>query len=483
MNALPQTKPERLKSALLDFFGDEPKGPTCGPIASLHRGHDGYISFHSKEGERWKNLACIRADALESMFPQFREAIERDAYFSINAYGIRAAEAGKKVTKRLLRGSDRLRYLNACHVDIDHYRLGLSAGQVLGQVYDAQKAGLIPSPSVYADSGRGVWLFFFLKDKDNPQLPVRATVENKRLLLSIQRALHQLFLSAGADANARAATTVTRIPGSVNSKADERVRWLIAGEGNSPYVYTLPDLARFFDVPLVREAGFLPVRSHPNRVRGWQALHTQRLEQFRLLREMRGQFCEGHRGRAALIYGKLLRGNRYSPVEIITELHRFGSSDCNPSMDSKAIGYAFTSAAKREQSYQLANQTIADWLEITPSESDALRETFGDKAWPFAGQRVAQAVTVTVDRDGYKRVPKVQARREALLGLLEKHPRATLRELADKLRAAGIETNQVTVMRDMKVLGVGTRAMEKRNQAKRMKQAQASLHLVAARSG
>src|SRR5450756_2135641 len=61
------------------------RGPQFLPIKALHR-HDGYITFMVKDddGARMARRYAIRADALDTWFPQFTADLVRNSFCSIN---------------------------------------------------------------------------------------------------------------------------------------------------------------------------------------------------------------------------------------------------------------------------------------------------------------------------------------------------------------------------------------------------------------
>src|ERR1700683_3556765 len=73
-------------------------GPTCEPILAIHRGEDGFVTFHKMqdvviEGKKKKQVlrdCCVRVGSLRDVFPQFREEFDAnddtDSYFSINSF-------------------------------------------------------------------------------------------------------------------------------------------------------------------------------------------------------------------------------------------------------------------------------------------------------------------------------------------------------------------------------------------------------------
>jgi hypothetical protein len=224
--AIVVSTPEALTPEVLP--GPEPSGPELAPIAAIHRHEDGVITFHRKIRDRFENLWGIRANDLDSMFPQFREQLERDAYFSVNAFW--SPEKGRKhyLPAARIRKTKNLRYLCAAYTDLDFYKIGQEMGveleaddfgAIFGMIIRYQDKGKIPPASIIARSGRGMWLVWLLNDAENPKLPQRAWPEKQRLYYLVQWAIYERLAHIGADPKARDAVRLARIPGSIHSGA------------------------------------------------------------------------------------------------------------------------------------------------------------------------------------------------------------------------------------------------------------------------
>jgi len=477
----------RLKNDLESFFtNSDPVGPDASPITALHRGHDGYITFHSAlnsdgtPSSKVRQTVAIRADALEGMFPQFANALAEDAYFSINAFAVPKEEQGKALThSNAVYRSTMTRYLCATHVDIDCYRLGITVGQAIGQVIDAQIKKEIPSPSVYAHSGRGLWLFWFLRDDENALRPPRSFPRNVIQWAAIERKVVSMFGASGADSNAARTTTITRVPGSENSKSGEPVKWLIAGEGSNAYTYTLKELAEWFGVTQADTNYAIASRRIPNNARGHIALHKQRLEQFELLRQIRGGFKEGHRNYAALIYSTILRKNKVHEDDLIKAVEVL-ARECDPVYPVDEAVRTAVSTISRTRAFKFSNDKIGDSLDITPDEHYRLQEHFRERAWPAASRFGLPAPKPIVDEQKASaeeaKQALIRARHRKILDLMTKAPGTTLRQLSASLRQEGFSGCSLrSVKLDLDRLGLKTRAVVERETAARLRQLQDSI--------
>lgn len=453
-----------------------PDAPDFRPIVQLHRGHDGFVSFHRKNGDEWENLFSIKARELDSYFPQLLPTFENDSYYSINGmfragHGISpyARELG---LKRAHRNRDSLRWITSCFVDIDCHSLGIDVGTAVGAIISAQDDGKIPPASMLCRSGRGVWVFWFLRSDDETKSePVPAFPEKIRLWCNVQCAITRLFGAIGADANARDGARVTRIPGSINSKSGRRVDyWIQADHNGRPFVYTLPDVAAAFDVHLPtrhREvtavAAVLSLRGRKGQRGRWLKARSN----FERLWELRGSFVEGTRNNAVYVYATILQSQRLNDDVVWSECsrlfadlaagtHPFTFVDFDQAMKASA-GFRFGG---------IKNQTIADYLDVTPDEAAVLDN------WPPASRFQARLADDQAEK--LSRAELQQRRRGLLLSKLAELKAAgvtvpPLRDLAAWLTVQGIPTVAVTVGTDLKALGIKNPRKPKRRARSRQR--------------
>ena len=263
--------------------GPEPEAPEAPPLLAIHRHKDGVVTFHRKGEDpgTFENLYGIRPKDLPDLFPTFREALDRDSYFSINAFWHREKK------KRLLpateaRQPNRLRYLCAAYTDLDIHNLQLDFGTALAAIVKRQDENVIPPASVIVRSGRGMWLLWFLHDARVPDQPPGAFPEKLRLYLQVNRAIFDRLANLGADACALDALRLVRVPGSIHTLSEKcpRVKyWLQADADGKPYSYTLDDLARLVGVasremaPEERKAMLEAERPTGERRRGFAQLN------------------------------------------------------------------------------------------------------------------------------------------------------------------------------------------------------------------
>ena len=384
-----------------------PVKPDCRMVELLHRGHDGYVSFHVKKDDDdsldpFRSLVSLPADSLPGLFDQMISDLETDSFFTVHGMYRGAFWKNRKGYKdgngkplpNGYRESAGVRWLTANFVDLDCNKLGLEPGTVIGEVIRLQDAGEIPPASVITRSGNGVWLFWILSDDNGKPIRGRDSVIVK--WSRVQAAILGRFARFGSDAKAKDAARVTRFPGSINSKAGLRVKyWLQLDEQARPFSYSLAGLAEWFHVNL----NVKPRRQIPDTAAGKKNIYQIRaakgqrgrwakaLENFRRLWELRGTFREGTRNAAVLTLATILHstpiGVGLTPAAIAAELDElFG--DIEQPQGRPYTREEFTATVTRASKQRLANpraarnQTFADMLEITPQEAELL------PTWPAA---------------------------------------------------------------------------------------------------
>ncbi len=426
-------------------FAADCAGPDIGPILLIHRHVDGVITFHHKPAEgTFQNLFGIRAQYLAGMFPEFQRRLEHDSYYSINAYWY-PEQNRHYLPAAWVRKPERLKYLCAAYCDLDIYRHNLSIGQALATIADYQDDGVLPPASVLVRSGRGIWAIWLLCDPKHPDQPQPAFPDKLMLYARVQRAIGERLATVGADAAARDALRLTRVPGSTHSLAGQRVRyWFQADESGSAYVYTLPELADWFHVDQRRDRRIERIVSRDNETqrRGWKALNARRLRDLEMLRAMRGAFHEGCRNHAAIIYAFLLARNGVN-AEDAADMMRAFAAECIPPLSAaecrSAVGWGFSRRMVR-----FRDETIADRLQVTPEEAAML------EGLPPAGCYARRGESASIDR----------AARHAFIReiIAENGGRVfSSRRLAAMLGDRGVVVSHPTVSGDLHTLGLISR--------------------------
>jgi hypothetical protein len=473
-----------------------PSRPDASMIELIHRGHDGWIPVVVRDGATGQmGGASLPANMLPGLWDQMIPDMDVDAYFGI--HGMYRGERWPnkrgyvgpdgKPLPAALRRVNALRWLTACFVDLDCHALGRSTGQIIGEVYDRQAAGLIPTPSLLTCSGRGVWCFWILDDGAGQ--PIRS-LHNLEAWNRIQTAIGAKCAEWGSDPNARDGARITRIPGSQNPKApigQRRVTYLpFLDQHGTTFRYSLADLALEFGADLTPKAFHAtprdrsqhgtptsqppaatppriaqdgaerkPSKATPedkaNGARGRLARYRTLLANFQALWRLRGKWQEGTRNQAVFTLASVLailrRANAITLAQEAADLDAlFADLAQGKHAYSRDEFDATVNAVQRMKRYAPKNQDLADRFGITPEEATQL------PTWPAAsrhGGPGAKPIT---------RADQIAARRKAI----ESHHAAssrppTLADYATHLATIhGIATSVQTVAADLAALGIAT---------------------------
>jgi hypothetical protein len=367
-----------------------------------------------------------------------------------------------------------LRYLNACYVDLDVGRpesaipeqrtTWWQAVAVAGELMDN---GELPYASIFAKSGRGVYLFWLLRDPHNPNAPQRYWPEKLTLYKMVNRAIGSRLAALAPDRAAHDAARVLRVPGTLHAKTKHPATYLIPTTASGqPYTYTLSELAEFFGVaeteaslPEATRQDSLIVTAHkylgretkalgsqPNRVKGRIQLNAQRAQDLVTLEQYRQGWTKGQRHFCLDLYAQFLRLAGNAPQDTLEALETMAAnckppypSDPNDPRLTRIVEHAYASTPKRH-----LNASLVRWLRITPELARALElltilppEVAAERQPPAGGRRAA-------DRE---------ARRDYIRRYLEQHRDVTARGMTNALLNAGHATNRQTVNQDLNALG------------------------------
>jgi len=466
---------------------DNPDEITADPILKLHRHGDGYINFVAKDGDGLCPLYSIRADHLDAMLPGIREQLEKDAFVSLNA-SFRETWTRRSKHRGPAHSTDTLRYLCANYADIDHYRVGRTFNDTFHDILELQDAGLIPRASVIVNSGRGMWLLWFLRDAKEPNhAHIGAWSDNPwdhvQLYVRIQRAIIERLGHLGCDPQGTDAARHVRIDGSFHSGTERYVRWWIQGDSTQAvYAYTLEELARHFGI--VRETR-LPVESralastqsnkNPNRRCGHIQANQNKLAAFLVLMSLRGGgFASGCRNHAAFVYALLLKKNGVNRSDMLCRVEAMGRN-CRLPLSQAECRAAVAAVFRRKYSF-LSFAIIAEWLAVTPAEAAMMsRET--RKRFPHAVQFGANTEPPPQVSSRHQ---NLQQRRQAITKIVaEMGGVPSLRQMQALLIQRGHVGNHMTVSKDYRALGLQSSSMEMMESIANAKARQAKLDLIA----
>jgi hypothetical protein len=382
------------------------------------------------------------------MFPQFRAELEVDAYFSINGFYRHAGFQTQGALRRIgglphaLRNSKTARYLNALYCDVDCYKLGIEAGVVVGRMVVMQDRGIIPPISAIVRSGQGCWALWLLVDNRKTTMPPTAHAHRQLLHERLERELIVRLAELGVDMGAYDIARITRVPGSINGKCGSPVQYLFqTNDRGVVHMHTMEDIAEFLSVPIVpkppESCAHMDDAKKARSVAAARRLaltNANRLQDFRLLWKLRGNFVKGQGSRnwAALIYAFLLRANRVDDDTIRDEVMRLGC-ECRPRLEAYRIRRDIASGLRYSR---ISDAKIAAKLAVSEEEAEII---------PRFGSPVPAGVATV-------KVTAAERRRIILDIAAASERELSGPEIVRMLALCGIASNRMTVSRDRKVL-------------------------------
>jgi hypothetical protein len=174
-------------------------------ITLHHDDSEWYICLAEKQGDKWhqKMYHISKIRQMSNDDPRF---IGKDKYFSLNSF------------YRPSRKSEDVRHIRALYVDIDCYKVGLEPHEVAYKLQNEYFEKKIPTPNVITFTGRGINCIWWIE-----HAPKGATKSWKRM----NSYLYEQLKPLGADSSSVDLSRVFRIPGSINSKSNQKVQAFI----------------------------------------------------------------------------------------------------------------------------------------------------------------------------------------------------------------------------------------------------------------
>jgi Primase C terminal 1 (PriCT-1) len=430
----------------------------------LHTSTDGFVAFAVGDEDGLFPKIAIRSDSLAEHVPQ----LLRDSYISINqAFRVKRFNNKHRNSGIPCHRTDTLRYLCAAYADLDFYRIGLVADDVIARLAELKNEGVIPGPSLLVSSGRGMWVLWLLRDENDPEHPARIWKQGLQLKQhkEVQAALHNRLAHVGADNNASNAVRYIRIPGSLNTKSETVVSWEIQVDENCQLPrYTLAQLKERLGIadattlqaketvtPTPADLSVKPKRGRA----GWDALRTRRFKDFLSLWKIRGSFRKGCRNNAVFYYSLLLAQHGIPIQNARASADRLNGSSSSPLKQS--IVYSAVTSAYSHKYKKLYDQTIADWLDITPEEASKLQCKAMARRFHVGGD-IAEPKPKRIDKDN----DRITARQSAILQIITeaKGVVPSSREMAYVLNLQGFAVSHMTVATDYRSLGLKAKQLK-----------------------
>ena len=294
--------------------------------------------------------------------------IGEDVYYSQNSF--------YKPQRRI----DNIRQLRTLFVDLDVYNMGYDPEWVLGKLEFEVFGQALPEPNMVIFSGRGLVLIWHIEPIPYKAMPLWRAVENY---------FAEQLKEVGADTKATDPARIFRLAGSVNSKNNAIVR----AEYRHDYRYDIHQLQYDYLPELspnklaVKKKGR---KSKIVRMFNIYTLHLSRARDIAKLVELRGGDVQGYRETILFLYRYFTCCFTDDPAKALDDtlslnsefLHPLPEKEVRSATKSAEKAWAAKSDAKANEmakkmgypgaGYNMPNQTIIDWLDITPEEQKHL---------------------------------------------------------------------------------------------------------------
>lgn len=436
-------------------------------IDAIHRGHDGWVTFHTKEeraGHKGFDVAACKAAEVLEVFPEFlRPWLNNDAYFSNNGMvmhrnEIRQASSRVPILPRPARDNDHIRYLTAVWVDLDVYNAGVTVGYALGVIHDWAQEKKIPPPSWFVDSGQGAWVGWLICDTKKRELPQAAWPEQLSTWSRIMRRLQYQFRDLGADAQSMDLARIMRVPGTINTKNGRRVsHWIPKDAQNRSFVYTMDELAVWMNTPPTKHSPgvkrITDPRYYERARKGHIAAYSNRYKALVTLAGVRGKIRTGCRQfylhQLAVTGFKLRDDGLPEWADLVRQVARYQCDPPFPDNETEATIEGAIKLAKKRcgLTYMMNRYKLANQLGVTEAEAELCGLP------PAGAEPKADLVHTRADR--------INVRRELIRQFIENpsrhdYPRVpTLGKLVEFIEAqTGVRPSHNTIKADLAKLGI-----------------------------
>lgn len=392
-----------------------------------------------RDGERWKEHAV----SIRDLPYVARYLLKRqDVYISQNRFDGR------------FRRISTLKQLNALWVDLDYYRnpelAGLHPWKVLELVLELLEREGIPAPSFAVATGRGLALVWLHSPVPRAALP---------RWNACQQRLYEVLKELGADPMARDAARVLRLIGTINSKTGSVVEALTPAEDPWPFD-RLADAILPLSRAEIRDLRVARALRGKTLVRPPQAfteatLWEARLSDLQKLLWLRwfGRLPPGQRDAWLFIAGVAMSWLCIPQVlqrELFALAHEVGGWD---EKEAKTRLHAVLKRAhmaargetvewmgqRIDPRYRFTNETIIEWLQITPEEQEQLsviKDEKGQRELNRLRQERFRREAGALPREEY--LARAEMRRQEVLRLRQEG--MSIRQIAEKI---GLSKSQV----------------------------------------
>lgn len=400
---------------------------------------DGWITLAQKDPitKRFSQYH-YKADQLAQ---HIKDWTGEDVYFSQNTFF------------KPIRRIDNIRQLRSLFVDLDVYNYNLTPEWVLGKLEFEYFRQAIPEPNLIIFSGRGLVLVWNIDPLPYKAIPLWRAVETY---------LVNQLKDLGADSKATDPARIFRLAGTINSKNGQVVRT----EYRHSYRYDIHDLQHDYLPELPKAPKQKKARPQGSIINLFNlySLHMTRARDIAKLVELREGDVTGYRETICFLYRYYICCCSADPERALEDTLNLNSEFLHPlpirevktaTKSAERAWKAKTDAKANEiakaagypgAGYNIGNQKLIDWLDITEEEQRHLDTIIGRDEKNRRRREKYQKQEGNKSRAEYDRSRKKNAaeRADKLRALIEEHPDWTYAKLAEELQVS-VKTIQRTL--------------------------------------
>lgn len=335
-----------------------------------------------------------------------------------------------------------IKCLCALYSDIDCYKLGLTKEQVLWQLEQDYYNKKIPIPSLIIDSGRGLYLNWFIRPVPTKALP---------LWKFTQDYFHDVLKEFGADPISRDASRFFRLSGTVNPTSGSTVEIL---EFND-YVYTINEIQEeFLPEKPVKKQKKEKRKVNVTTLKNIYNLHYLRFQDLKTLVQLRNGYMPKMREISCFLYRYWQCCFVSDPRQALEETIEFNKLFWIPLKEKEVIRNTKSAETAFEKwlaggrngvykrgGYNYKNDTLIELLNIKKKEEKKLQTIIStDEKYSRKNKKRRE------DRRNDKGLTSRQIQRkeniDRILSLLNDNPDILQKEIAEKI---GISQQMVSL--------------------------------------
>lgn len=266
--------------------------------------------------------------------------------------------------------------LHSFYIDIDHKEgTGpIDQYEVAIAIQELVNKNIIPEPSEYISSGRGIHVYWYINDCHVMLLDLWEKLEE--YIYNSIKVIEKKINNIKVDKLATDPTRLLRLVGTINSRNNEECYSMLKNEN----IYNIFDLKKQYLKPITKKKkssskiSFLPTKN-------LYTLNMSRIEDFKTILELRQGQVKGYRNALIMLYSYHYRlANDVTVEELIKNTKAFnkGIKEPYPVKELTSVCRSVNRTVKyfredNSKGYKFTNKYIIEMLELTSEEQKKLK--------------------------------------------------------------------------------------------------------------